>query len=146
MQRIKEWCYPLEITDDTIFIVRLAKSFRSEFEETMELSLHVIFVDILVANDAVTQSIWAEALRFQQWYYWHHISDFESMMIMVSRLGLFFWRMEEDWSIQWIDHETPQYVSAKALAKQLREIFQARVAEASTDAPSKPPDSYAPTA
>lgn len=84
----------------------MTESPRFDFEEIVETNLHVILADILIADDVVTQRFWAEALKSKRWYYWCHASDFESMMIIVTRLRLSFWKTEEEWSMKWIGRES----------------------------------------
>lgn len=96
---IRDWCQPLLTTALTADIVAMAESLRKTFDETVELSLRTIFADVTPNNNDFMHKFWHEALRFQWWYSWCHANDFESMMIMVPRLGLSFWRVEEDWSL-----------------------------------------------
>lgn len=88
--QIKDWCHPLPTTEHIIDIVAMTESLRKAFNEIIELSLRTIFADLSTANNIVPHKFWFKAVRFQWWYFWRHASDFESMMIMVARLGLYF--------------------------------------------------------
>lgn len=83
LRRIREWCHPLTITDETTYIVALDEALRQAVDEIADLSLREVFGTYFTADRA-------EALRFQRCYFWRHSSDYESMMILVSRMGLSF--------------------------------------------------------
>lgn len=68
-QRIRDWCLPLESNDETTDLVVMARSVQTEIETQAYISLKASLGEELDADDAVTMSVRAKALRFQRWFF-----------------------------------------------------------------------------
>lgn len=63
-QRIWGWCLPLKSKDETVDLVVIVLSVQVEIKTQAHISLEKSLGDELHADDAVTGSVRAEALRF----------------------------------------------------------------------------------
>lgn len=68
LQRIWDWCYPLEVTEATSDLLGMAQTVTEEYDVAACSSMENIFGEELSVDDVVTHSFKAEAVRFQRWY------------------------------------------------------------------------------
>lgn len=69
LQRIRDWCYPLEITEATTDLLGMTQTVTEEYDVVANSSMEYIFGEELSVDDVVTRLFKAEAVRFQRWYY-----------------------------------------------------------------------------
>lgn len=113
----------------------MACTIMAEFEALSHSSLTVVFGEGLNADAAVTKSLKAEALRFQHWYYWPYLCGFQEKIIICAGMGLTFWRIEEECTMEWLWRDGQYCISNKAFKERVREIIICRKNGSLTDLP-----------
>lgn len=63
-------------------------------DERVENNLDRYFDEEILNND-ITINLWMDAMRYQRWCFWCHVSTFDQLAILLARVGLTLWKAEE---------------------------------------------------
>lgn len=135
VQRLRDWCLPLETNEEMADLVVMAHTVRAKIDVATYSSIENIFGEGLNSDDALTRSVRAEALRYQMWHYWRHACGFQEKVIMMAKMDLTFWRAEEEWCMAWLGRNGPDRISNKFFLSRVGEILYVRQHGAMTDLP-----------
>lgn len=56
-------------------------------------------------------------------------------MVILARMGLSFWKTEEEWSMEWIRTGNPTCIGGNGFEKRIREMLSRGLHESITDLP-----------
>lgn len=105
----------------------MAQAMENHVDERVLSSLDKYFNEETPNNDIMV-NLRMEAMRYQRWYFWHHISTFDQLVILLSRMGLTLWKSEEEWAINLMGKGNATFIGEKEFSTIIREIHNLRQA------------------
>lgn len=117
IQRIRRMCAPLRPSEGNDRLIELGNK-AVEFINAVTNNR----LDNLIPNYvSVPPLIRDEAERFFRWNYVRHEAPFDTLAILLGRLGFSFWKGEEHWAMEWMHLHSPKQVSDAVVLERIME-------------------------